>query len=394
MIDLKGLRRAVEELAEEKKLPVDKIMEVIESSLAAAYKREYRKKTEVVKCKFDSKTGAMQFWQVKTVVDPAQIRMEGEEQKEGEEKIVYNEDRHIFLEDAKKIKPDAQLDEELVFPLETFEDFGRIAAQTAKQVILQKVKEAEKDILYEEFKDKEGELVSGAIQRFEHGHIYIDLGKALGIMFANESVPGEIYTPGKRMRFYVMAVQKETRYPGVVLSRAHPDFVKKVFEAEVPEIADGFIEIKDIVREPGSRTKVAVISNNPEIDAVGSCIGQRGARIMTVSNELNERVDVMEWSEDPAKYISNALSPAKVTNVEVLPKKEARVYVPDDQLSLAIGKGGQNVRLAAKITGWRIDVRSQEKPEEALEGGMAASEEVESTTTSEITGETTTESKE
>jgi N utilization substance protein A len=223
-----------------------------------------------------------------------------------------------------------------------------------------------------EWRGKEGQIVSGAVQRFERGHVYVDFGRAVGVMFANESIPGEHYRSGERLRFLVLAVQEDTRLPGIILSRSHPKFVSKLFELEVPEIADGSVEIKAITREPGSRTKVAVASNAAGVDPIGACVGQRGTRVMAVNNELGqEKIDIVEWAEEPERFIANSLSPAKVESVEVLPRHEARVYVPDDQLSLAIGRGGQNVRMAARLTGWKIDVRSQARPEEKQEGGVA-----------------------
>ena len=214
--------------------------------------------------------------------------------------------------------------------------------------------------------------MSGVVQRFERGHVYIDLGRAVGVMFANESIPSEHYRPGERLRFLVLAVQEDTRLPGIILSRSHPNFVSKMFELEVPEIADKTCEIKSVAREAGSRTKIAVMSHVEGVDPVGACVGQRGTRVMAVNNELGqEKIDIIEWSEDPEKFIGSSISPAKAKSVEVLPRREARVYVADDQLSLAIGRGGQNVRLAAKLTGWKIDVRSQARPEEEQEGGTA-----------------------
>lgn len=387
MFDLKTLKKAVDQIAEEKGIDPNKILEAIESSIAAAYKKEYGQKGEMIKAKFDLKTGALKFWRVKTVVDEDTVRIveEGEEEmeeapmptsegEEGEGKLPrYNPERHLMIDEAKKIKSDVQLGEELEFSLETHDDFGRIAAQTAKQVILQRLREAERDSVLSEFKSKEGDIVSGVVQRFDRGNVYIDLGRATGVMFYNESIPGEHYRSGERMRFYVLAVQSDAKSPGIVLSRSHPKFVSKLFSLEVPEVNDGTIEIKSIAREPGSRTKIAVVSKMDGVDPVGSCVGQRGTRVMAVSNELGqEKLDIVEWSEDPAKFISSAISPAKVQRVEVLPRREARVFIPEDQLSLAIGKGGQNVRLAAKLTGWKIDVRSASKPEETQEGGVAA----------------------
>jgi len=386
MINIKELSRAIKQVAEEKGLREEDVLEAIESSLAAAYKREYGQRGEIVRAKLDQKTGDIKFWRVKTVVDESTVRMEEESDEDGknekseknktegdEHKLPrYNPERHILLNEAHEIKKDASLGEELTFPLETKSDFGRIAAQTAKQAVFQKLRESERDSIMKEWRDKEGQIVSGIIQRFERGHVYIDLGRATGVMFANESVPGEHYRSGERLRFLVLAVQEDTRLPGIILSRSHPKFVVKLFELEVPEIADGTVEIKLIAREPGSRTKVAVVSNAEGVDPVGALVGQRGTRVMAVNNELGqEKIDIIEWADDPEKFIANALSPAKVRSVEMLPRREARVYVADDQLSLAIGRGGQNVRLAAKLTGWKIDVRSQSRPEDVQEGGIA-----------------------
>ncbi len=384
-MDLKTISSIINQIAEERGIEPERVINAVESALASAYKKEYRDKGEVVRAKFDPESGKMEFWQVKTVVDPEEVKMpeeEGEEpqqEEEGERKIRFSPDRHILLNEARKEKKDAESGEELKFPLETYEEFGRIAAQTAKQVILQTIREAERISIQKEFADKEGEIVSGVIQRYEQGHIYVDMGRAMGVMFKNESIPGEHYQNGQRMRFYVLAVQEEERErPGIILSRSHPEFIRKMFELEVPEIAEGIVEIKKIAREPGSRTKIAVSSNDESIDPVGSVVGQRGGRIMAVINELgNEKIDVVEWSEDMETYITNALSPAKVKLAEIKPRREAMVLVAEDQLSLAIGKGGQNVRLAAKLTGWKIDVRSQANPEEELEGGISEAKEEE-----------------
>ena len=399
-MDLKTLNSALQQIAAEKSIAPERVLEAIESSIAAAYKKEYRKRGELIRAKFDSKTGDLKFSQVKVVVDPSEVRIVEEtveeerqetrdrkqetrdKRQETKEDVPvedvlprYNPDRHMFIEEARKIKKDAVVGEELEFPLETHEDFGRIAAQTAKQVILQSLREAERSSIKEEFADKEGEIVSGLVQRFERGNVYVDLGRAVGIMFHNESIPGEHYKVGTRLRFFVLAVQDDPRRPGIILSRSHPRFVVKLFELEVPEMADGIVEIKAIAREPGSRTKIAVASNQDGIDPVGSVVGQRGTRVMAVTNELgNEKIDIAEWSDEPEKFIANSLSPAKVKLVEVMPRREARVLVAEDQLSLAIGKGGQNVRLAAKLTGWKIDVRSQSRPEEVQEGGVAETE--------------------
>ena len=388
-MDLKALIQGVDQIAEDKKIEAKKVFEAIEGALAAAYKKEYMTRGAVVRATLDPETGDLSFRQVKEVHDETTVRVidvEAEEEEQPKEGVIkeegeaplprYNEERHVMVKDAQKLKKGVKVGEEIEFPLETHTDFGRIAAQTAKQVIIQKIREAERESIVSEFKNKEGQVVSGIVQRFERGNVYVDLGRAVGVMFPNESIPGEYYKNGERLRFYILAVQTEGRSPGIVLSRAHPKFVSKLFELEVPEIADKVVEIKAIAREPGSRTKMAVYSNVEGVDPVGSCVGQRGTRVMAVNSELGqEKLDIIEWSEDSAKFIANALSPAKAKAVEVLPRREARVFVADDQLSLAIGKGGQNVRLGAKLTGWKIDVRSQSKPGEALEGGVALAEE-------------------
>lgn len=383
-MDLKTLASAVDQIASEKGISAEKVLGAIEASIAAAYKKEYRKRSEIIRAKFNLKTGDIEFSQVKIVVDPAQVRIlsEAEEEEanpsaseEKDEMPRYNPDRHIFLEEAKKIKSDAQPDEEIEFPLESHADFGRIAAQTAKQVILQNIREAERSSIKDEFAGKESTIMSGVVQRFDRGNVFVNLGRAVGIMYPNESIPGEHYRVGDRMRFYVLAVQDDARRPGIILSRSHPNLVAKLFELEVPEIAEGTVEIKEIAREPGSRTKIAVASKEDGVDPVGSAVGQRGTRVMAVTNELgNEKIDIIEWSDDPSKFIGNSISPAKAKLVEVLERREARVLVSEDQLSLAIGKGGQNVRLAAKLTGWKIDVRSQSNPDEVQEGGVASIE--------------------
>lgn len=380
MLDLKALNRAIEQIAQEKGIESSAVLEAIEAAIATAYRKEYRKKGEIIKCRLNLKTGQAEFWQIKTVVDENTVRMKEEEEEEKEEKKkerrkkpeieteetipLYNPDRHILIKEAKQIKSDAQVGEELELPLEEQADFGRIASQAAKQVILQKLRETERDSVKKEYLGKEGEIVSGVVQRIERGNVYVDLGRATGIMFYNETIPGEHYRIGERLRFYLLAVQEETRVPGLILSRSHPKFVSKLFEMEVPEIHDDLVEIKAITREAGSRTKIAAASKVEGVDPIGSLVGQRGTRVMSVTNELgNEKIDIIEWSENPEKFIASSLSPAKAISVEILPRREAIVLVPEDQLSLAIGKGGQNVRLAAKLTGWKIDVRSQSRPD-------------------------------
>lgn len=391
MLDLKSLNYAIKQISEEKALPEDQILSAVESAIAAAYKKEYCGKGEIVHAKIDTNSGQFTFWKTKTVVDESTVRIVDEEEElaaaeaaaekgvpvvepEDEEDLLprYNPDRHIMIEEAREIKKDAELGDELSFPLEEKQDFGRIAAQTAKQVVLQKIREAERDSVRKEYQGKEGEIVNGVIQRVERGNTFIDLGRAVGVMFYNEVIRGERYNIGDRMRFYVVAVQdEEGKRPGIILSRSHPKFVAKLFELEVPEIAESLVEIKSIAREPGSRTKMAVHSTEEGIDPIGACVGQRGTRVMTVTNELgNEKIDIIQWHEDPAKFIAAALSPAKVTHVEVRDHREAKVLVPEDQLSLAIGKDGQNARLAARLTGWKIDIRSQAHPDAENAGGV------------------------
>lgn len=384
-MDLKELAKVVEFIAEEKKIDPEKVVEAVEVSLAAAYRKEYGHKGMVVKAKLDLKTGQVKFWQVKIIVDPNEVKIikEGEEElmpnNDSEEELMpkYNSDKHIFLDEAKKINSEIEVGEEMTWPLETpTGEFGRIAAQTAKQNILQKLREIERESILSEFHGRENTIISGLIRRFERGTVYVDLGRAEGVMFAHESIPGEHYRIGDRMRFYVAAIQDDYRGAGIILSRRHPKFISKLFESEVPELEDGAVEIKAVARLAGQRTKIAVASNDQGVDAVGSFVGQRGTRVMAVNNEVGqEKIDIIEWSENPEEYIANALSPAKVGEVEINEKREVIVFIPEDQLSLAIGKGGQNVHLAAKLTGWKIDVRSQAKPDEQVEGGVAIAEE-------------------
>ena len=356
-MDIKNLNRVIEQIADERGIDKSMVAEAVESAVAAAYRKEFGKRGENIKAEINFKTGSFKFWKIRTVVDETTVRVkeEGKEpeiedkSKESEKELLplYNSERHIFLDEAKAVKSDVKIDEELEFPLEEREDFGRIAAQAAKQVVLQKIREAERESIKKEYAGKEGEIVSGVIQRIERGNVFVDIGRAVGVMFFNETIPGEYYRIGERLKFYLLAVQEESgRSPGLVLSRSHPKFVSKLFELEVPEIHEGTVEIKAIAREPGNRTKIAVDSKVEGVDPVGACVGQRGTRVMAVTNELgNEKIDIIEWSENPDKFVAAALSPAKAKAVEILPRREARVFVPEDQLSLAIGKGGQNVRL-------------------------------------------------
>lgn len=365
MFDLKVIHSVLEQLEQERGIPKDKMLEAIELALATAYKKEYGKKGQIVRAHFDMNTGKTEFYQVKVVVDESKVIMEGEEEQdikntpEEEIRVRFNPEHHILLADAKKIKKDTQVDEEIVFPLEEKGDYGRIAAQTAKQVIIQKIREAEKTSVLGEFGKKEGGLVTGTVQRMERGALFIDMGRAVGMMPYEEQIPGEHYKQGERVRAYLYAVEETPKGIMLKLSRSHPKFITKLFEVEAPEIAQGVVEIKTIAREAGSRSKIAVASNDSHIDPIGSLVGQRGVRVNTVTSELGgEKIDIIEWNENASQFIEEALSPAKIVSIE-LNKEENRaiVKVNDDQQSLAIGKGGQNVRLAAKLTGWKIDIQ-------------------------------------
>ncbi len=369
MFDLKTMKLALEQLEDERKIPKDKIIEAIEQALAAAYKKDYGKKGQIIRSKFDIETGETKFYQVKIVVDDSLVRIveeneEGveiptEEITEGDERVRYNEEHHIFVNDAKKIKSDSELEDEIIFDLEDKVDFGRIAAQTAKQVIIQKIREAERSTIIDEYGDKEGQIINGYVQKMERGAIFVEFNRALGMIAQEEQIPGERFNRGDRIRAYLFSVEESPRGVNLRLSRTHPKFLEALFAMEAPEIANGVVEIKSVAREPGARSKIAVHSNDEHVDPVGSCVGQRGVRVTTVTTELGgEKIDIIPWSEDPAVFVSNSLSPAKVLDIEINEtERRATIQVADDQLSLAIGKGGQNVRLAAKLTGWRIDIK-------------------------------------
>ena len=373
MFDLKVINSVVQQLEEERGIPREKSLDAIATSLATAYKKEYGKKGQIVRASFDQNSGGVEFWQVKIVVERDQVIMEGDEEATHEElkdavtediKIRFNPEQHILIEDAKKIKRDAQIGDELIFPLESKSDFGRIAAQTAKQVIIQKIRDAEKVSVMSEYGQKEGEIVSGTVERIERGTVFIDMGRAVGVIPYEEQIPNERWKTGDRIRAYLYAVEESPRGIVLKLSRAHPKLLAKLFETEAPEIAQGIVEIKAIAREAGARSKIAVISHDAHIDPIGSLVGQRGVRVSTVTSELSgEKIDIIEWNEDNALFVEEALSPAEVVSIE-LDEKDHRaiVTVTEDEQSLAIGKGGQNVRLAAKLTGWKIDIRSAGGP--------------------------------
>jgi N utilization substance protein A len=384
MLDLKTMKSALEQLEEERGISQDKIIDAIEAALAAAYKKDYGKKGQIVRGKLDLNTGKTDFVQVKIVVDDTMVRMplEGEEEEDDvptkpfvstpepivgaeeegdiDTRVRFNPEHHIMIEDARLIKKDAELSEELVFVLDAKDDYGRIAAQTAKQVIIQKIREAEKSSVLDEFAQRGEEIVTGVVQRIERGNIFIDLGRALGFLSYEDQIPGEHYRAGERIRSYLYSVEESPRGINLRLSRTHPNFVRALFALEAPEVTIGVVKLKEIAREAGSRTKIAVHSNDEHVDPVGSCVGQRGVRVATVISELGgEKIDVIEWSPNIEKFIADALSPAKVRSVVVNESEhQATIEVTPDQLSLAIGRGGQNVRLAAKLTGFRIDIKS------------------------------------
>ena len=393
MFDLKVINSVLGELEEVRGIPRASIIEAIEAALATAYKKEYGKRGQIIRTTFDVHTGETHFFQVKIVVDDSRVIFDEEADKSAtsgpdsqdlalgseKERVIYNPEHHILLADARKIKKDAQLDEEIIFPIESKGDYGRIAAQTAKQVIMQKIREAEKVHLVSEFGKREGEIVSGTVQRMERGNVFVDLGKAPGLLPYEEQIPGEHFSQGERVRAYLYRVEESPRGVFLRLSRSHPKFLEKLFEAEAPELANGTVVIKSIARETGYRSKIAAQALDSHIDPVGALVGQRGVRVSTVMSELRgEKIDIIEWSAEPKKFIEEALSPAKILNIEINEAEQSAVVsVSEDQQSLAIGKGGQNVRLAAKLTGWRIDIQSA-KGEEL---GSAKAEEVSNSNT-------------
>lgn len=371
MFDLKVINSVLGELEEVRGIPRAKIIEAIEAALATAYKKEYGKRGQIIRSTFDISTGEVNFYQVKIVVDGSRVIFDDELEKleskapedaetQADLRVVYNPEHHILIEDARKIKKDAQLDEEIIFPIESKGDYGRIAAQTAKQVIMQKIREAEKVSVVGEFGKREGEVVTGTVQRIERGNIFVDMGRATGLLPYEEQIPGERFSQGERVRALLYRVEESPRGVFLRLSRSHPKFLEKLFEAEAPELANGVVVVKAIAREAGYRSKIAVEAKDGHIDPVGALVGQRGVRVSTVMSELRgEKIDVIEWSPDEKRFIEEALSPAKVLDIEIDEEnKTAKVHVSEDQQSLAIGKGGQNVRLAAKLTGWRIDIQS------------------------------------
>ncbi len=395
MFDLKVINSVLDQMEDERGISREKMIDAIEQSLATAYKKEFGKRGQIVRARFDLNSGKTTFDQIKIVVDESTVRIVEDDEvqetetdersgrfvrddepeiigEDGDARVRFDPEKHILIAHARLIKNDVELGDELIFPLEPKDDFGRIAAQTAKQVIIQKIREAEKESALKEFGQKEGDIIIGHVQRFERGNLYVDLGRVTGVMPYDEQIPGERFRPGERVRALLIAVDETPRGIFLKLSRSHPDFLSKLFEIETPELQNGAVEIKAIAREAGSRSKVAVFAHDSHIDPVGSMVGQRGVRVSTVMSELSgEKIDIIEWSADPALFIEDALSPAQVLSVQIVNEENsndednrgrATVTVSPDQQSLAIGRGGQNVRLAAKLTGWKIDIISTDTP--------------------------------
>ena len=360
-----ALFEACEQLEREKGIPKEVLISSLCDAMVAAYKKQIKNKdVDNIEAILDEQAGEIGVFSTKVVVDK-----------------VEDEETQISLKDAKEIDESVELEDEVKIEV-TPENFGRIAAQAAKQVITQRIREAERNLVMAEFMEKKGTLTTGIIQRVENKNVIVNIGKTDAIMPFREQIPGEYYKSGTRIRVFVINVKETNRMPQVIVSHAHPEIVRELFELEVPEIEDGIVEIKSIAREAGYRTKIAVWSNDPDVDSIGACVGPRGSRIQTIVNELkNEKIDIVRYSEDPVEYIVNALSPARILSVDILAEtdeaKEALVVVPNDQLSLAIGREGQNVRLAHKLTGWKIDIKSEAQMEaieqdlykESLENG-------------------------
>lgn len=375
------ISKAIHALCEEKNLSFEAVMETIETALAAAYRKDFGNKQQNIKVKFDPETGDMQVWDVKTVVEDIDEEVLNKAQEElmerrkkareenrelTEEEVAdlprFNAKTEIMKTAAKEFTKKPTVGEVLEISLEIPHEFGRMAAQTAKQVIIQKIREAERTMVFGDFKSQEGQIIQGTIQRVEGRKVLVDLGKITAVLPVEEQIKTEYYRPGSRMKFYVSAVQMTARGPEIVLSRSSVGMVKEIFKQEIPEVRDGVIEIKGLARDAGFRSKVAVFTLDPSIDPIGSCIGQRGSRINTIIEELGgEKIDVIQFSDDTQNYIAKALSPAKVLNVTLHEEeKNVDVLVAADQFSLAIGRNGQNVRLASELTGWKINVKQDE----------------------------------
>lgn len=338
---------ALTEIVKEKGISEEELLEVLDEAIIAAYKKNYSSQAQNVKIRRDLKKGTIRVYAEKEVVEE-----------------VYDDSTEITLEEAKEIDARFQLEDKVDIEV-TPKNFGRVAAQLAKQMVIQKIKESERSIIYNEFAEKEHDIIVGTVLRKDKGNAFVDLGKIEAILGPNEQMPGESYNFNEMLKLYIVEVKDTTKGPQVLVSRTHPGLVKRLFELEVPEIYEGVVEVKSIAREAGSRTKIAVHSNDESVDPMGACVGPKGVRVQNIVNELkNEKIDIIKWSKVPEEYIANALSPAKVLEVTVNEEnKSTQVIVEDSQLSLAIGKEGQNVRLAAKLTGWKIDIKSKSQAE-------------------------------
>lgn len=348
------LNRVLEQVGKDKGIDKAILVDAVEAAVLMASKKKYGIDKEI-EAHYNEEIGEVELFQFKTVVDD-----------------VADPDNEIDIEDAVKEDPGVELGDSLGVKLDA-SVFGRIAAQAAKQVIVQKLRDAERDNIYNEFKERKSEIVNGIVKRFEHGDMIVDLGRTEAIIPHKEQVPGESYRPTERVRAYLVDVKKTSKGPQIILSRTHPGMVAKLFELEVPEIHEEIVKIKNVAREPGSRVKIAVVSDDRDIDPVGACVGMKGSRVQAVVQELKgEKIDIVEWVDDPARFVCNALSPAQIARViENDTERSMEVIVPDNQLSLAIGKRGQNVRLAAKLTGWKIDIFSESKKSEMTEAQKA-----------------------
>jgi transcription termination/antitermination protein NusA len=373
MANDKSISTAIKQICEEKNLSMEAVISAIEAALAAAYRKEFGNKDQNIKVVFNADNAQTAVFDVKTVVEDVDLEKQEEEleaqraKREAGEEIPeedlikkFNTRAEIMISEALEISPDYKIGDIIETKLEVPEEYGRMAAQTAKQVIVQRLREAERDHIFAEYKDKENELVLGTIQRKEGRRFIVDLGKANGVLPPEEQIRSEGYNIGTRLNFFIVQVHMTNKGPEIVLSRTHPEIVRELFATEVPEIAAGSVEIKGIAREAGSRSKIAVVATEENIDPVGSCVGQKGSRVQTVINELGgEKIDIIEWDEDIKTFIANSLSPAEIDKIETDEESNtASVMVHDDQLSLAIGKSGQNARLAAKLSGWKIDIIS------------------------------------
>jgi N utilization substance protein A len=355
---------AIEEICDEKGIDKDIVLETVEAALAAAYRKDYGKPKQVIRAKLNPDNGKAEMFRVYEVIeDPEEIK---------------EHEHQLTLEEAKEIDPKAEYGKEVIVALPHHEEFGRIAAQTAKQVIIQRIREAERDLLFAEFKDREHKVVTGSISQIDGRNVLISLGKVNGIMYPSDQINDERYYVGQRVKVYVREVSQSIKGPQIIVSRTDENLISGLFEMEVPEIAAGTVEIKSIAREAGSRTKLAVIATEDKIDPVGSCVGQRGTRVQAVLEEIGqEKIDIVLWDEDVEQFIQNALSPAKTKKINISSKdNKATVYVDKDNLSLAIGKNGQNVRLASKLTGWGIDIKLYEEKEGEESEGEEMTEEL------------------